>query len=497
MKLNCLSLSLLLFSSLARAAESDVEITSKPCTDQASAATVIHSAGTLLKAADQLYVLTSDAALYQSNNGFCHSIFMPGLAQVTPVRLVTADWTLGLALLKVSEAGNGSKALKFETVQETALQAGDSVQIKDQAGSILVTSSKRHSIPAIQRVIEVVDFQVSPIFIGAGVYSGKKQFLGIVSRQYLKVSPGKATSLQEWDRSPSHLEGQLVVIPVQAIHDWMTAVLAPGKEYLSEVRIDPEDQKQGINRIRAGKVLIEEISAAPRKSLLQKKDSENVGGDGSGVGGDGVGVGGDGVGIGGSRVAQNTVSILISLAPTSDHLESIMKNPSGPHWLANLSTDLAKNGGKVEVPFSVKRSLESNHLMRISFNSLSDFYKLANLPSFQPIFLRRGRKSEDLKAYAEVNRNLLRKMTNFDFKIKNPSIHALYRQVKLISLLLWSDQFTLVRLSDLDSIVDLSGDFEEAWNIIQQIEALTHVDSTLLDDFKKLRKQLSESGVTP
>ncbi|HUP56839.1 MAG TPA: helix-turn-helix domain-containing protein, partial [Bdellovibrionota bacterium] len=244
-------------------------IWSGPCANEASQ---LPSMGFAFHGAYQghpgkTYVVTSHHRVFNGNEeqGVCHFVHT-GLS-TQRARLVAWDWGASLALLEVE----GDFAPEFLGLEGS--RDYDAVKIAGNwdYGETIVGASDRHLMPLLPsaRVLEVVRAAVSPSRIGAPVYSphftGPEGFAGIISHQYVRMVPGRASSVETWDFEPEHRESHLLIIRQADIVRFINRYFRDrmGKPWRPLVGATLEDQREGRARVSVGGLIFEEDCPGP------------------------------------------------------------------------------------------------------------------------------------------------------------------------------------------------------------------------------------------
>jgi S1-C subfamily serine protease len=357
--------------SLAAQQDLIVKVISQPCGAPEKS---LFGSGIIFSQNGKNYVLTSEHVVYQEKRGFCFSVENSEFG-VLRANLISADWTMGLALLEVqSDLPYIPQSLKQQTAQlnpsdnENVVTAGFPVTSKqiliDARGTVLRSQSLRHVIVGVPTTIETINSHVEYGMSGGALLNQNSKLVGILSHQVLEMKPGQSTGVA--DITPqSQFENHALAIPMSEVSKWANDVLK-GSARNNNLTRDAGAQLSGQEILRGFGMKFDLKKATPLGTKMN---------------------GGDGVGIGGADNA-GTASISIE----AQDLSAI----AGGSENMTMIERAVKKYRKIIVPFFVEVNLDEQRVQKRTFTNQGEFFRLLNKSDVKPILIvSEGRSSDD------------------------------------------------------------------------------------------------------
>jgi hypothetical protein len=297
----------------------DVEVWSGPCESRKDA---ILSHGMGFKYQDHFYVVTSHHRVYNGNEsqGVCHWITSEQMDyKSAPAHLLAWDWGAGLALLE----GPAPNHWVPERTPPAKIPTNLSLGVPYASSPALAVNevSDRHYIPVLpgHYVVELSEAENYPADVGMPIHQGGPglfpPWVGILSHQYIAMTPGRGSQVETWDFAAKHIESHLLMIPGAAVDGFLDRYFQDPKNWKPTIQATLEDQVQGRSRVSVSGLSFEEECGPSRGWLEDLKSSDSAGcspaggatGTGPMGGGEGHGMGGgEGHGMGGGQEPVRT-----------------------------------------------------------------------------------------------------------------------------------------------------------------------------------------------
>jgi hypothetical protein len=430
--------------------EAAVKVTSGSC----SGGRALEGTGLRFRHLGKTFVVTSQAVALHGQAGFCHDI------QGHTAELRAADWGRGLALFEVTgwapEAGLSETsdwkavAIAGEPVGIVGYELGEKQPTVLSAASVLLVGGNRHSIPMIASTVEVKGALLEAGLVGAPVEGAGGRILGLVSQQYLKMTPGTSTRAEEWDQKPGHQEDHVLVLPIDEVRAWVEGSLQ--KPFVAPFVVDAQDQLSGVSRIAGGSLGMKLLCPLPS----------------SGGGGGGPIGGGEGVGVGGSQASAPFCSAELSVvAPPKGNWPFVATKTVVKELVSELG-----QGKRLELRYFLTR-VSGGLLARVPVWSLSDVVTHLRETKRIAIIERHYGPGEtpadkthfQIRPEAERCLDLAREFFPF---LDLPDVKLFAREAYLIGEVLHSEEWRQVGRADIDGILDLQGRHKKAWGILLQ-----------------------------
>lgn len=398
--------------------------------------------GTWIMDRGNFYILTS---AYGIQNQFgaksCNSWILSN-GEVSSLELIRIDYGAGLALLKASSGVEPATALKLSG--ELPQNFPDQALLAGMNARLLAKSSRRHFIPSISTVLEVITPKpVRESVVGEPLISNAGEMLGMVSHQRLEIFPGSLTRPMNWKLAGSPVSDHLVVISAQDILAWLA--LAPSESKIWPVHSDGSVFESGRLRI--------------------EQDCPPL--DGSDPNGDYPIGGTDAVGIGGDAAKQRACKIKVSL---NDRMNTEFYSPKWQEWHDQMVLWLA-NQPVMELQFGGWRDAKSRLQRRYFYSSESFFQGLNVLAESSVLVGLPGMDIESLRQIRELASELkaLAHRSYIDYQLNDRVVEDVFRRIYFYSLLLESDQWNLLDVHDLEELLSSENQYGPAWEKIKFI----------------------------
>jgi hypothetical protein len=457
----------ILFSQTLFASETaSVKVRSYLCNDQTR---LRIGSGIFVEHEGRPFVVTSsEISFTQEDEKVCYEIFQgENRARAT---LKTKDFGMGMSLLEPLSSLSGQSTAPLtpttvkggEIVQITGAEHGTTT-LQTKKGRLLTLKSDRHSLPFIDHLAEVIDVEVDAGFVGAPVWNKKGEWIGIVSSEYLKLTPGKPTYPFPWKNVSGFKQKHLLVIPTNVIAQWLEKI-ARGEKPRIETKLtdELEDKEVGYT----GGIRLECLNP-PAKAEDPKAGSFPIGGA-------------DGAGIGGGETSALSSKILVQ--PTS-HGPISFAISEHEEWAKRLTQSLEK-AADAELPFLFFRN-ESGGLDYRTFRSLRGYFRNLKRTS--------GAKSIVLSSHFEtLNPQLAPHGREFalgavDFllhgSVMTENISTLLRRQYLVATIARSEYWKSLQRTEVDEVTNQDGPHSFAWAIMTQFGAKKL--TSLANDFRQ------------
>jgi hypothetical protein len=367
----------------APASKGAVRVLSGPCEDRSHA---LESGGFAFAQNGKSYVVTSHHRVFNGSkaDGVCHWVSRPESKNLE-AELRAWDWGQGMALLEVS----GLQAYPFPRGVYGTLAANDHYQIVlaigpgEKAGFDLSLQSDRHLIPALNSgtVKEIVSIKTNPSFVGAPVFSRDSEdepgiWLGMISHQYIAMTPGRGSSVATWDSDPDHFESHILVIAEKDIHSFLEGYFKNPAQWKPKIGASLQDQVEGHSRVTIRGLQFEEdcrsVAKAPEPRIASVRPTG--GGQGFALGG-----GQEEPGNCTIRVTRNPLGSWEGFDPEDWHYSR------APELIAQLRAGL-ETAPSATIPFSVYRNPHGTLLPR-TYQNLQHFFRQLSIYDRKEVIL--------------------------------------------------------------------------------------------------------------
>ena len=426
------------------------------------------------------YVVSSASRFYQGVPGstsstYCHFVTGNGLARAR-AELLVSDWGHDLALLRLPDVTPDAEWPSLDDLAGDTGEISDPIQLAGfpsnngntfdtESGILFLPSSDRGQIPLLDNYAEVQGAKAESAMVGGPVVilsTGK--LIGIISREYLKITPGSSTLPYEWDAVPGHWENQLIVLPSSDIHQWVENYFTSNNS-VADFFVDPTDVQKNDSKVTSGSVSFE-MACPPASSPGSGGTGPIGGGDPVGIGGgDPVGIGGgDPVGIGGRNSGATGCAVKLS---SSGAVSTPWPYPDRQVWLDEMTRQL-HSGKSLYLGFLVSRSPRGT-LSRTPIRLLSSLFHQLRDDDFTPVlFWARGLNeslSDPTQSFLfEASRKAQPLAVDCYATFSDPDMQLMVRSIYLQLQLLTSEQWAMVKKSDLEPLIDLKGVYGPAWS---------------------------------
>lgn len=399
--------------------------------------------GVLVQQAGLTYVVTSSWAQMsaQLQEPRCERVWSEqGELQVRPI---VTDHLAGLALYQVLPSIESLSVPNAE-LNSAVLWTLKFNELVSTSGQIVIANSRRHHIPAWDRVLEWQGDLISSEAIGAGIWMGG-QWLGITSHEFLQPVSGAKTKVGRWNLQLSIKQSHLILISAADISLWMQKQIS---KPIEQVIWPPEDQKAGVDRWISGDL---EFSAQCPSDL-----NPNPGGEYPIGGGDGFGIGGDSI--------QNKACKLKTALSSKWHSPWLAK--SLQVWEAGAQQELLQNK---EIIFWYGLSREQDELAKDYFFSVESMFKVALNQNKNWVELRsdfvpptglvtlvktaKQLQAESLDCYNQLF-------------IREPNVQELVRKLFFFALLTQSKSWQMLQPNDVATTFDRNGFYAQGWKML-------------------------------
>lgn len=441
------------------------------------------------------YVLTSEHVVLHGNGDFCHQVR-------------NSDIGVANAILKIAEYGNGLALLEltkfvaswnsWDDLQPLQAVTGMEIQVLGfpyeqeelialNHGNVLTAASPRNFLPQLNCMIETVNAHGEFGMSGGPVVAADNRFIGLLSHQYLSLTPGRRTLMALFSEK-SQIENHLLIIPGDAIAKWLNLIFRSLDAALPFAVRDPKEQLAGRDVVLAMGL---RFTFKDDKVVQARQQS----------GGGGVG-GADGAGAGGTdQVSQASASFVeIELDETKSRTLPCTKFRED--WCLRLRQRLMLSGNRVHLPFFVDRT--SDDLTAIRAESMADFFRLLNRSDLEPVNLIQDTSlTSNLHCTSERNvetNDQIQILRNHGVRLneilstissddQTTQTSTLLHNVALVSSLISSDSWTLLNKKHLHKISDVAAN-KDAWKplFIEKFELTVE----LLEILKRLEAVLDK-----
>ncbi len=457
-----------------------------------SGAVNFKGSGTLFRNAGKIYVLTSEHVLLHGNEGLIHEVWKLGLEN-HEATLVSVDYGYGLALLELK--GSESQVRSYEalklpelvdfsdqrpTAKEEVSIAGfpyDSKVMLSSQCKVLTPSNDRHGLPLVESTLLLENGHGEFGMSGGSVFSVNK-ILGVLSHQFLELVSGKPSQVKNFQvpLAEEHMiRNQLIAIPGdEVVHFLKRYFENPSENQKTFIRRDQNAQIFGISAVLSSGLRFEYNEGTQELAKGGKS-----GGDGFGIGG------GDGFGVGGNVVSFGAGSF-IKITSSSQSAPTFWPFQFRDSWRLKTLEKL-KRRFVVTVPYFIP---STGDLKKIPFTSLEDFFRKLGDPLLEPVTLYQFEFVESMPAPVKEGANVSLLNIGKDLREKLEILAlankktaeplngiVLLRKIQLIAELLETENWTLIRQSDLElvekdqngwkALFNLEGKFDEAKTVSQ------------------------------
>jgi hypothetical protein len=469
-------------SAFASGVEQVVKVQSAPC--GGSSASVRTSSGIAFNNGHQALVLVQESRIFHGSEkqGFCHQVRFPESPDWSKAEFFHIDWRSGLALLKFESAlplvgldhllDSRTTAPK-NSGQVSGFALSSATRTLSNA-RILLSDSRRTSIPGVERVIEIQSAPVDAGFIGGALLGPNGKILGMISQEYIRMMPGGTSRPTEWGFAPASRERHLVVIPAEKLLIWVAAGISP-----SLYRVDPKDQLLSKPRITAGRIRYE-MECPPPGSTPRPEDGFPIGGV-------------DAAGIGGDSLQDRACRVKLSLAEEATQLPPPFFGQTDPIW-----ADYLKQGARIEIPFFSTNHDENGavqeHSHRLLIHSLGEFFKDAVSEKFPAdvVWLKDARVPGTEPELAEVRKAaqvaIERALWVYQHApLLDADCRELLRRVYYYLELIQSSQNQRLSKEEFNRLLSAGGPYFHAWVTIQSQMGGADLYRDLVDLWRVMR----------
>lgn len=405
----------------------------------------------------QRWVLTSAAAV-ASDRGerTCNEMILADGRRV-PLTLVKQDFAYGLAALKLPD--NVAVAAREFRGAISAPDRADLIgvakavaQVQTNSVEILAQASSRHFIPRLKSVIETLGAPVDSGFMGATLADESGALLGVVSHQYLKIFPGSYTRPLRWRAAESESSDHLVVIPAEAVKEWLSRIET------REPMIWESSIAAGVMQIQSGDLKITED--CPPMDSSQSNGEYPIGGV-------------DPVGIGGDSSNYRACRIQVSLSPAADSRFAV---PELQDWHDRMKAALAA-GNRISLSYTAwrgSRAIEHSYFYSAEsffqemFGKKSDHLIVESIARPQAPVAGLDPRFDAVRALADREAGLSRQIYVRN-SFGDPNVGSLLRRIYLLSILIESEQKSLVTANDFRELMDKNGVYGKAWGYLELV----------------------------
>lgn len=328
--------------------------------------TLRESTGILFREGGRTFAMTSYFLSLGEVGPHCIQVTFKG--KKYPAQIAASDWSRDLILLELPALSEElpllaelTQATSSEKVFLTALPRGkDYPSVSEFA--LLTAKSTRFSIPTYTNAIELQGTELDSGAVGGFVSDGAGHWVGMVSREYLKLTPGSATHPTEWTGISGEEANHLIVLPAQSLSSWALGKIH-GFSKENPLAVESVTEK-GKSLFSSGPLRFGLVCPSP-------DDPESPLGP---IGGS------EGVGIGGE-------SNSIPFCKANLTLESLTQTPwpfpARLPWVNSLLPSL-NGSGKFRVRYFVQRK-STGQLVRVPFWTIGGLFRGFSNPALTSI----------------------------------------------------------------------------------------------------------------
>lgn len=442
---------LFLFWPSANAAALTVKLASGGTSSQSSS---LRGSGFLFEHHGQHYVVTSDHVVLHRKNcpkGPCHYVLVDSVWLAAD--LIAADWGVGLALLSVplktavSHVRNLDSLVAAIPGQVTGARASTEGYpfsslnpFSDLGGRVLLDSSPRFTLPMLDSMIELIEahgeFGMSggPAFLS--LPSGK-QFLGILSHQYLSLRVANASLASDFDAG-SQVENHLLVIRARDVWSFVRSQLQNTPQPVGF--ISDASAKPGTEAI---------ISEGLRFQMTRQKSVTRMAG------------GGDGGGIGGKETSQTLTGQSVMIESKDSDLATFFpissRRAEFQEW---KRLALARKHFRI-LGFLGKRS-SARPFQFQSVTTLAEFVSLLRNPNLVPVVAMEGvNQDKRREAVNKIGESISAYLKQQNARDQNEADFA--EALFVIQRLIQENAWPALDPVELQSLLHPHGAYQETW----------------------------------
>lgn len=400
--------------------------------------------GVLLQLQGNTYVVTSSWAQLTSKERrpLCEKIYTER-AVLKTLPLVT-DHLAGLSIYQVFDFHETLEA-PVTPPDSAAIWTWNGLQIKKYDGDIAINGSRRHQLPLWDRVLEWLGAPVPVTSLGSGVWGDHGNLLGIVTHEYLQLSPGHKTILSQWSLKGQDSHDHLIIISSQDVLAWLTRQIAQPVE---PVVWKLNDHRSGIDRWTMGD--LEFTSLCPSPTEINPGGEYPIGGN------DGFGIGGDSVQNKACRVSTSrSAEVQTSWLPDSLQI-----------WERSAQEDLLQ---KRNISFWYGLTRTDGRLNRDYFYSVESLIKNSLDPSKKWVdWVERPTppaEPNQLRANAQILRSKTLQCYS-QLYIHEPNVQELVRQLYFYSVLTQSRSWKELQPKELTDSLAPQGIYAQGWKTL-------------------------------
>lgn len=436
MKTGLLIFALFLAPALALAASSN-EVVVKVISQMENQPTS-YGSGWLVQRADGAYVVTSEHVLKPSG---VQQILLG--KEIIPCELVASDWGRGLALLKPLRkivAGSSIESVDFEnlnvgqTVTVLGFPFSQDEESLQSPGEIVLLKSTRAFLPlttGIELIKSHGEFGMSggPVFRSGSLKTS--DFVGILSHQVLKVTPGEPSTIQALQSGA--VAQNLFLIPRETVLQFIEQSLVPG----ARVKIERLSSSNNLLKLRVGSfVFAEKQVTGPRVQVAAPSTK-----------------GGDGWGTGGGQASTSGLQMEVSLIAGAAQELSFNSSPK-------LRDRLLQRKSTIISGF-FSRDRETRRIQQYRFQTPEEFARLLVQPNLFPILGESGNDDGKTLAAVKAAKDIIAKFEAAGFKEDR-----LLSEVKLLLSLAETENRLLLERADVTRLLDASGPGKDSWRLL-------------------------------
>lgn len=405
------------------------------------------TSGLLFENKGQTFLLTSYFLISGLSSSNCFRFRVAG--QMQEAKIFKADWSRDALVLSSSQHLAGVKTLS-ELIEGGAFLEKTVTLVgylsEDQAlasyeFTVLSSKTKRFNIPALASAIEVEGQPIDEGFVGSIAFGKKGNWLGMTSREYLKMVPGTSTYPMEWKTGSQESQQSLILIPAVFLSSWLNQVLEnPDSITSMAVEISPGVFSSGELRFEL--------------SCPNPDDPESPVGPIGGA---------EGVGVGGETKSLPFCKALVS-AETS--VQTPWPFPSKMPWVQKTKA-LLEQEPKLKLRYFTNRNL-NGILFRVPFWSVGGLLKNFSMADYTPVtWSEKGNEKKQIRMLAERGLELTRALYPMQtFTLEVPLLlRELYFQFQVMASEESHDSYLK---SDLTWVCDPEGAYRWAWMQLKQ-----------------------------
>jgi len=347
--------------------------------------------GVLFNNGGSTYVLTSNHVLLNGNGSYCHEVSNSEIG-TRKTTLVTSDWGMGLALLKLNHSLQNSRIPERSNLFSTELKLHDQVTanafpydstqaLSSSQGEVVSVQSDRHFFANSFFMTELAGAHAEFGMSGGPVFSGADTFGGILSHQAIMMVAGQDSRIVDFSvaQESNRIFNQVFVIPTAVVRQWLNRVFTQ-IPFVPSISESPDLQIQGEEKVFTDGLQFSLTTINPDGAPIGGANGSGVGGaNGSGVGGaNGSGIGGDQ----GSGPLTPHQGIEITLSPDGQITGNYFETHHLSSWV-NVVKHSLQSGFRVMIPVLVRTQNQTD--VEVYFSRLDEFFRLMSEPSMRAV----------------------------------------------------------------------------------------------------------------